>query len=128
MTENTNPWIVKAPKQTAPVPIGFYHATFKGVEDFTLPATGEVKWRFVWEITAGECKGKTASSLTNVEINANTLSGRLIAGLIGRPIVAGDNVKAEVEACIGKVYLVSQQAGPKGGKPAVQACDKPPSM
>lgn len=37
MNEQTNPWIVQAPKQNAQMPVGSYYAEFCGVEDVTLP-------------------------------------------------------------------------------------------
>ncbi len=127
MPENTNPWVVQAPKQTAQVPVGFYTAAFKGVEDYTLQS-GETKWRFAWEVESGPHKGESASALTNPAINKNTLGGRLISGLLGKDIVVGENVKEAVDACRGKPYLVSVQPGPQGGKPGVQSCGQPPAM
>ncbi len=59
-------------------------------------------------------------------INPNTLAGTLIAGLLGKAVVIGDDVKAEIDACVGKTYLASVQPGPKGGKPGVRSCGKPP--
>jgi hypothetical protein len=122
-----DPWTVQAPRQSAPVPVGMYLAKFQGVTDHQLP-TGEPRWRWVWEIVSGEHAGKQASALTNQGINPNTHSGVLIAGLIGQQLKPGDSVKALVDACTGKTYLVSVQAGPKGGKPGVRSVGSPPAM
>jgi hypothetical protein len=123
-----DPWVVKAAKQTAPLPVGMYLADFKGVENYTLPGTADVRWRWAWTVATAEHTGKEASALTNQDITPNTLPGRLIEGLIGKPLVAGDSVKALVDGCTGKRYLVSVQAGPKGGKPGVKAVSIPPAM
>ncbi len=125
MTEAANPWIVQAPKQSAQVPIGFYTAAFNGVEEVKLQ-DGSLKWRFAWEVKTGPEQGKQASALVDRSINPNTHAGRLIAGLLGRAIIVGENVQASVDACKGKTYLVSVQAGPKGGKPSAQSVGKPP--
>ena len=125
--EVVNPWVVQPPKQTAQVPIGMYAVAFKGIEEVKLP-DGSPKWRIAYEVQSGPSAGKIASALVDKTINPNTLSGRLIAGILGRPIVAGENVQAAIEACVGKSYVVSVQPGPKGGKPGVKSCGVPPTM
>lgn len=133
MTVNNNqpapadPWTVQAPKQTAPLPVAMYLAKFVGVSNHTLQ-TGEARWRWAWEVTSGEHVGKQASALTNIGVSPSSQAGVLIAGLIGQDLKTGDNVKSLVDACVGRVYMVSVQAGPKGGKPAVRSVGKPPAM
>lgn len=122
-----NPWVVQAPKQAAQVPVGFYTALFKGVEEVKLQ-TGETKWRFAWEVKGGAEAGKQATAFTDQSISPSTLPGRLISGLLGRPLQPGENVKASVDACLGKTYLVNVQPGPKGGKPGVKIVGQPPAM
>jgi hypothetical protein len=109
------------------VPIGFYSAAYKGVEEVKLP-DGSLKWRFAWEVKAGPETGHVASALVDRSISPNTHAGRLIAGLLGRAIVVGENVQDAIDACKGKVYAVSVQQGPKGGKPSVQSVGQPPAM
>jgi hypothetical protein len=46
--------------------------------------------------------------------------------LLGRALVEGENVKAAVDGCVGKTYLINIQPGPQGGKPAVRSVGKPP--
>lgn len=123
-----NPWVVQPPKQTGQVPNGFYTGEFQGVEEFALPQDGSLKWRFAWQVDNGPEKGKMATALTDRSISPTTLPGRLIAGLLGRPLVAGENVQEAVAACVGEHFLVSVEAGPKGGKPGVRSCGKPPQM
>jgi hypothetical protein len=125
--EANNLWIVQAPKQITPVPVGFHTGAFAGVDDVKLQ-DGSLKWRFSWEVKAGPEQGKVASALVNQGINPNTHAGRLIAGLLGRPIVVGENVKTAIDGCRGKTFLVSVQPGPKGGKPSVQSVGLPPQM
>jgi hypothetical protein len=125
--ENVNPWIVQAPKAFKALPNGAYLGVFKGVEDYELQSS-ETKWRFLWEVSTGPHKGETASALCDKNINPNTLPGRLIAGLLEHPLVVGDDVKEKVEGCKDKPFLVMVSPGPKGGKPGVQSCSKPPPM
>src|SRR5436190_20076797 len=94
-----NPWVVQPAKAHNPLPLGMYMSEFKGVSDHKL-ATGEVRWRWAWKVTAGPNAGQDATALTDCNINPNTLAGRLIAGLVGKALVAGDNVKALVDGSI----------------------------
>lgn len=130
-TPNNDPWVVQTPKQTAQVPIGTYFADYKGVEDKTIKDSAgveSIKWLWTWEVKTGPEAGKLATALTDRNITPTALPGRLIAGLLGRSLVAGENVKKALDACIGKSYLVSVQPGPKGGKPGVQLVSPPPQM
>ncbi len=128
---NTNPWVVQTPKQGAQVPVGSYFADYKGVEDKVIKdAAGveAVKWLWTWAVTKGSEAGKVATALTDRSITTTALPGQLIAGLLGRQLVAGEDVKAALDACIGKSYLVTVQPGPKGGKPGVRMVGVPPQM
>jgi hypothetical protein len=121
-----DPWAYVQPKpKYVPIPVGQYNADFKGVEDAAVPA-GEgddgKRWRFRWTVATGQYAGKEAGAMTGRSTLATRHSGRLIEGLVGRPLAAGDNVKALVDAAIGKRFMVSVQAGSKGGKPSVQHC------
>ena len=121
-----DPWVVKA-SGGEPLPPGVYTARFVAVEPFENLEKGITgKWKWTWEIASGPHKGTVGSALTDQSISPNTHSGRLVAGMAGRPIVCGDNVKALVDNAIGKTYMVRQAAGPKGGKPSVQSADVPP--
>src|SRR3569623_2387219 len=108
-----DPWIVQPPKQTAQVPVGFYQALFRGVSDITLPSDGSIKWRWEWEVQSGSEKGKIASALTDRSISPTTLPGVLIAGLLARPVQPGENVKAAIDSCKGRTFMVNVIAGPK---------------
>jgi hypothetical protein len=124
---NFNPWVVQAPEPFEAQPIGFWLADYQGVEDKTL-RQGDIKWRFSLKVKSGEHVGKTISALTDRKLNPNTLSGRLISGLLGRELKEGENVKEALDACKGKTYMVSVDVGPQGGKPGVKSIGKPPAM
>jgi hypothetical protein len=123
----SNPWLVQEAKKYVEVPPGMYLAEFAGVENKTLQ-DGSLRWRWAWRITTGPLAGQYATALTHQNISPATHAGRLIEGLLGGPLKPGDDVKALVDACVGKPYLVSIQKGPKGGKAAVQTVGQPPQM
>ena len=127
MSDAENPWVVQPKASAAPVPPGAYLATFKGVEDYALPQTGEKRWRWAWLVTGEKERGKMATALTNIGITQGTQGGNLIAGLLNRALVDGEDVKAAIDACVGKTYTVTVQGGPKGGKPQVRSAFVPPT-
>src|SRR5665213_3036181 len=97
MSNEVNAWVVQAPKQIEQVPDGNHYADYNGIVDVLIE--NDPKWRFEWVVKTGAEKDKVASALCDPNINPNTLCGRLIAGLLGRPIVVGENVKDAVLAC-----------------------------
>jgi hypothetical protein len=110
-----DPWTVKA-SGGEPLPPGAYNAE-KGIA---------CKWKWSWEVLSGQHQGKVGGALTDRSISPTTHPGRLIAGMVGRALTPGENVKVLVESLVGKVFLIRQAPGPKGGKPSVQAADLPP--
>jgi hypothetical protein len=124
--QTSNPWVVQEAKKFEPLPIGAYTGVFKGVEPCELE--GKPKWRFVFEVATGEHKGKTERTLVSPDIKPTTHAGQVISGLLGRALVAGENVEAAIKACVGQAYLIVVQPGPKGGKPSVRMVSKPPAM
>ena len=128
MNTNNNPWIVQAPsKGYEALPVGAYVGKFTGTVEHPLQG-GELRWKWRWEVTAGEHKGKEANCLTECKVNELIKSGRLIAGMLGRPLVVGEDPKAALDACMGQTYMVSVAPGPKGGKPCVQMVAQMPTM
>jgi hypothetical protein len=121
-----DPWVVQEKKEFTPVPDGNYMTQFRGVD--VVQVDGKAKWRWTWEVQGGALVGKQATALTDQNINPATLPGRLIAGLLGRPLKAGEHVKSLVDACVGKSYMVGVQPGPQGGKSGVRSCGQPPAM
>lgn len=114
-----DPWVVKVKKAFEPLPIGAYVARFTGVEEVKLPS-GDDRWRWSWEVTAGDFKSRRADALTERSINANALGGRLVAGILRRPLQDGENVQEALTGRIGQTDLIQIAAGPKGGKPGVK--------
>jgi hypothetical protein len=86
------------------------------------------RWRWSWRVATGPHTGKFASALTGKNLNPNSQAGGLIRGLLGRDLEVGENVKASIDACVGKRYLVSVAPGSRGGKPAVRSVNLPPEM
>ena len=113
---------------TEPLPPNAYIGAFVGVEPFSNEkVTG--KLRFTWEVVSVAHKGRSATALTDANLTPQTHAGRLIAGIIGRPLVPGEDIQALWEAiqrAIGTRFMVTVSPGPKGGKPSVQSCSLPP--
>jgi hypothetical protein len=117
---NANPWTVREAGK-ASVPPNNYTGRFVGVESITNAKWEGERWRWTWEVTTGQHTGNKADALTQCDISPNTQAGRIVAGLLGRAIQTGEDVQAAINACVGKVYLVSVMPGPQGGKPAVRS-------
>ncbi len=113
-----------------PLPPGAYFAVFLSLEPFTNDKVAD-KLRFTFQVASGQQQGRNATALTDQRITPNTHAGRLIAGLVGRALTPGEDMSAvwqTLQSRIGKRYMVTVQAGPKGGKPSVQSVALPPEM
>jgi hypothetical protein len=136
MIENHNDWVVQAPKpKYEELPVGMYASDFAKVEDIvmdtkyiTKPNDDGKRWRWSWSVATGQHTGKFATALTDKNLNPNSPAGMLIRGLLGRDLQVGENIKASIDACVSKRYLVSVAPGPRGGKPAVRSVSVPPEM
>lgn len=84
-------------------PANIYKATFVGVTKTTHPEYGDGA-RFDWKVVGGEHDGKTASRTCKPSPSAKNVTGKLMAGLLGRAINPGE--KVNLAACIGKVYTI----------------------
>jgi hypothetical protein len=126
-TANANPWTVREAGK-AGVPVGMYLARFVGVEPITNAKWEGERWRWTWEVTAGPHAGCKADALTQLDISPATQAGRIVAGLLGRAIIPGEDVQAAINGCSGRPYMVSVENGPKGGKPGVRTVAFPPAM
>ncbi|MCZ2340321.1 MAG: bifunctional DNA primase/polymerase [Bacteroidales bacterium] len=69
-----------------PLPPGIYIATFVGVEVFTNDKVSD-KFKWSWEVVAGQHKGRMATAMTDRRLTPFTHAGRLLGGLIGRPLI-----------------------------------------
>jgi hypothetical protein len=129
-------WVVQAPKpKYEELPVGMYASEFAKVEEVVMDTKFITKagddgkrWRWSWCVATGQHTGKCASALTDKNLNPNSQAGRLIRGLLGRDLQVGENVKASIDACVGKRYLVQVAPGLRGGKPAVRSVNVPPEM
>src|SRR5262245_40111595 len=103
MSETANSqWIVReAPKPFEPLPVGMYMATFSGVDNVEINDNGtpKQKWRWSWKVGTGAHTGKNATALTDMTIHPASHPGVLIAGLLNRALVSGEDVKEAVDAC-----------------------------
>ena len=128
MTSESNEWVVNEAKVGGGIPDGSYIAEYSGTTEFTHEKIDGPKWKWIFEVKTGTLSGRQTDALTAKEINPNTHAGRLIKGLLGRELVVRENVKAAIESCKGKRYLIVVGPGNKGGKSAVQHVARPPVM
>jgi hypothetical protein len=133
---HSSDWVVQAPKpKYEELPVGIYSADFMKVEEVVMdtkyisrPDDDGKRWRWSWRVATGDHRGKFASALTGKKLDPNSEAGGLIRGLLGRDLQVGENVKASIDACVDKRYLVRVAPGSRGGKPAVRSVDLPPEM
>ncbi len=121
-----NAFVVQA-ATAEPLPVNSYFATFKTVEPFSNASIVD-RWRWSWEVVTGNHKGRLATALTDQRITALNHAGRLLSGMLGRPLQPGEDLSALIESFKGKKFLVVVANGPKGGKPSVQSVSQPPEM
>ena len=124
---SSNPWVVKEPNKSG-VPVGNYLARFVGVSDFSHQKIDGPRWRWEWEVTSGPNAGSKADALTPPTISPLALTGKLVAGLLGRAVAPGEDVQTAIQGCVGKSYMVTVSPGDKGGKPMVRFVGQPPAM
>jgi hypothetical protein len=126
MNQTPNPFMVVA-SGNEPLSSGAYLAEFVSVTPFSNDKIQD-RWRWVWRVTTGSQSGRDATALTDQKLTPQTHSGRLVSGMAGRSLVAGEDVSALLDSFKGKRFMVTVQAGPKGGKPSVQTVFFPPEM
>ena len=130
MNDQLNPFSdlqVKA-SGSEPLPPNAYYASFQKVEPFANEKVSG-KLRFCWDVVSGTHKGRIATALVDANLTPQTHAGRLIGGILGRPLVPGESVGElwiALQKAIGTRFMVTVSAGPKGGKPSVQSVSLPP--
>lgn len=77
---------------------GAYPATFQGLE--TIETQKGKCYRWVWALDSG----KTVSGLSDLKVTDQNKTGRWLAGLAGKPVVAGLSV--DPAAYVGKRYTL----------------------
>ncbi len=114
--------------QSAGVPAGSYLAKYTGVEAQPadpLRGMGEgLRWAF--EITNGPNAGKKTSRITGIAPTPGNACGKVLSGLLGKPLATGDEI--DLDALVGKSYLVVVGAGPNGGATRVESVTLPPQQ
>jgi hypothetical protein len=93
------------------VPPGNYTATFAGVDPATHDKYGPgLRWKFT--ITAGPCAGKVASRVTGQSPSAKNGCGKILSGLLGRPLEVDEEI--DPQEFVNRSYLVVVSAGETG--------------
>jgi len=100
------------------VPPGVYKASFVGVERTLHPEYGE-GLRFDWKVASGEHAGKTVSRTCRPQPTASNVTGKLIAGLRGEQLRAGE--KLSLASCIGREYTIVVGVGANGTSTRVES-------
>jgi hypothetical protein len=101
------------------VPVGNYTATFAGTE--VQPANKEksyppgIRWKFT--IDAGPCAGQTASRITGSVPSPKNNCGKVLSGLLGRPLREGEQI--DPDQFLNKRYMVVV-AATEGGATRVE--------
>jgi len=96
-------------------PVGNYTATFAGIESQPAnPAKGYGPGlRFKFAIDAGPQAGQTTSRITSTTPTQRNACGRMLSGLLGRPLRDGEQI--DVAPLVGKRFMVVVAAGREGG-------------
>lgn len=114
---SSNPWIVQqAAAGGEPLPSRAYMATFASVEPFDRPEKGIVgKWLWTWKVvTPAQYVGRTATGLTDQQIDPHSKPGCDVRGMAGRELKPGEDVQALVQSFVGQTFLITYGPGPKG--------------
>jgi hypothetical protein len=97
------------------VPSGNYTGTFADVE--AQPENKEKGYpaglRWKWTINAGPCAGQIVSRVTGNSPSPNNACGKVLSGLIGRPLQEGESI--DPDQFVGKPYMLVVAAGQGGG-------------
>jgi hypothetical protein len=93
------------------VPVGSYLGRFVGVEKVTNDFGDGLAWR--WEIVGGPHAGQRVGRITTAQPTTKNVCGKILAGLIGKPLSAGEQF--DLDGCVGKTYLLVVAEGERGG-------------
>jgi hypothetical protein len=108
------------------VPAGSYTGTFSGIEpapeDKERGYAAGTRWKFT--ISTGPYAGRMIGRITRDTPNPNNVGGKILAGLVGRPLKEGEPI--DVSAFIGKPYMLVYGPGPKGGMRVEAVLPLPP--
>lgn len=97
------------------VPVGSYAATFKGAEPFKDKEGkyGEgLRWN--WQVQSGPQAGQTASRITGTTPSPKNACGKMVSGLLGRPLQPDEEI--DIDSLVGKSYLIVVVATENGAR------------
>jgi hypothetical protein len=100
------------------VPPGIYKASFVGVMPTQHAEYGD-GLRFDWKVSSGEHAGKTVSRTCKPQPTAANVTGKLIAGLRGEQLRAGERLS--LASCIGREYTIVVSQGANGTSTRVES-------
>jgi hypothetical protein len=100
-------------------PVGTYTSILESVDATEHPEYGP-GLRFGFKIIEGSCAGMIATRTTNRNPSPSNISGRIMAGLLGRQIKAGERVA--LGSCIGRRYMIMVAPGANGTSTRVESC------
>jgi hypothetical protein len=95
------------------VPAGNYVAKFKGIEPYQ---DKENKYgeglRWTWQVEKGPHAGQTASRITGCSPSPKNACGKILSGLLNRPVQPSEEV--DINDFVGKSYLIVVGAAESG--------------
>jgi hypothetical protein len=100
------------------VPPGVYKASFVNAEKTLHPEYGE-GLRLDWKVASGEHAGKTVSRTCRPQPTATNVTGKLIAGLRGEQLRAGEKVSLAIY--VGREYTIVVGVGANGSSTRVES-------
>jgi hypothetical protein len=99
-------------------PAGIYRAEFLGVVKTTHEQYGDGA-RFDWKVIGGEFEGKIASRTCKPSPSPKNITGKLMAGLLGRAMKPGEAVS--LAPCVGRTYTIVVGTGQNGTSTRVES-------
>ena len=102
--------------QSGGPPAGIYRAKFQDVEPTEHDEFGD-GLKFVFEVVQGDHAGEAATRITSPKPTPKNAAGRMIAGITGKSIAAGE--KLDLAPFVGKSYLL-QVAETKNGATRIE--------
>jgi hypothetical protein len=100
-------------------PVGSYKAVLESLQTTSHQEYGD-GLRISWQVTEGVCAGMIATRTCNLFPTPTNMTGKLMAGLLGRQIKPGE--KISLEPCIGRSYMIVVGLGRNGQSTRVESC------
>lgn len=103
------------------VPAGSYLAKFLGYESTTTEFGDCLRWQF--EVVNGQHTGSRTSRITGLSPTTKNACGRVLSGITGKPLTAGEDI--DLESFIGRTYWIVVVNTDSGGT-KVESVSPPP--